>query len=151
AHSELLSIWQPGRLAVDGQGNSYVLQDGVLKYSPTGRLLAHWTPISNPNPISIAAGGSGNVFLLSLQSAVDGPGGNPRIDKYSPAGRLLASWYGPPLSIKSVVPDGLAVDPHGNIYVTVATDNVCEPHARIPVTSYLYRFSPAGKLTRTSP
>ncbi|HEX8917492.1 MAG TPA: NHL repeat-containing protein, partial [Chloroflexota bacterium] len=137
--------WNPSHLAVDSQGTSYVLGNGVTKLSSSGKLLSHWS--IGRSAASIAVGGSGNVFLLLLRPAPTGIGGSVEIDKLSPAGALLSTWVSPVIQSQSVAPDGLAVDPAGNVYATAGTDNQCYK-ACIPVTSVLFRFSSSGHVTR---
>jgi sugar lactone lactonase YvrE len=143
-----VGVWMPNHLAVDPQGNSAVLANGVTRFSPAGTPLAHWSVA--PNAVGIAAGGSGNVFVLS-QSEPPAPGqtgGHARIDKYSPQGALLTTWTTPDIAVKDVAPDGIAVDTRGNVYVTVGLDNECY-RVCLPVTSYLYRFNPGGTIVWT--
>src|SRR5437588_659498 len=56
------SPWAPNHLAVDSRGAVSVLANGISRYSPSGKLLAHWSLA--PNPVAVATGGSGNVFVL---------------------------------------------------------------------------------------
>jgi DNA-binding beta-propeller fold protein YncE len=147
------SPWAPNHLAVDPQGNSSVLAvpGGISRYSPSGKLLRHWAAASNS--VAVAAGGSGNVFVLSREGTVqpNSPqpaGGNARVDKYSPQGLLLSTWRTPTIVAKDVEPDGIAVDSRGNVYVTVGTDNSCYKVC-LPMTSVMYRFDPTGAITFT--
>jgi hypothetical protein len=143
--------WAPNHLAVDSQGNSSVLADGIRRYSPAGKLLSHWG--TSLNAVAVAAGGSRNVFVLTREGRLeqDDPhpsGGNARIDKYSPQGALVATLRTPIIKEKEVEPDGIAVDTHGNVLVTVATDNSCYG-ACTPMTTVLYRFNSRGAITQT--
>jgi hypothetical protein len=111
----LLRTWRvvPGNgggseIAVDPAGNVYLAVSGsptILKYSPTGQLLAGWRVPASGDPhldyaASITADPRGNVVVGE---------GNGRLETFDGQGQLLASWPG--------VAGAAAVDGTGAVYV----------------------------------
>jgi hypothetical protein len=98
-------------IAVDRAGNAYVSalsSDTILKYSPTGQLLARWGATGTGDsqfrrPSDVAIDPAGRVLVNDV--------GNARVQIFEPDGRFVASW-----------PTGeiyrLAVGPPGTIYAS---------------------------------
>jgi DNA-binding beta-propeller fold protein YncE len=113
-------------LGVDDQGNAYVLaypgRGVVRRYAPTGRLAAEW-PLDEPAS-RLTADERGDVYVLVDCSA-------SCIEKLRD-GRLVGSWQLP--ANAAVVGDGpMAVDAHGNLYVTELLPDLRYGIGRIPV------------------
>jgi sugar lactone lactonase YvrE len=129
----------PFSVAIDSHDNLYVavstseFHDGpyhgrVQMFSPAGQLLADF--VTSPSS------------LQHLQSALF-PGVNARgdvfvadvaahsIHRFAPTGQPLNAWYVP------VRPFGLAVDPTGNVYVS------------LPQSNRIIKYGPTGKTLRT--
>jgi len=83
----------PTGVAVDGQGNVYIVDSGnnrIQKLSPAGEPLAQWgTLVSDPGqfngPQGVAVDSQGNVYV-----ADNPPTPNRPIQKLSPSGEPLA-------------------------------------------------------------
>lgn len=127
---------RPYGVAVDAQGIIYVTDnDRILRLSPQGKLLATWGSRGNypgefVSPYGIALDSQGNIYVADH--------GNCRIQKLSPSGEPLAAFGTEPTHHCSAkpglvsVPDGVALDSQGNIYVA-DTGN-----------SRIQKFSPDG-------
>jgi len=111
-------------LALDANGNVYVSDahpfssgsDQIQKFSPSGDLLATWggtgtKPGRFDNPTGLAVDLQGNLFIVDTA--------NNRIQEISATGQFVARWKGPGFQFTSKV----AVDKHGNIYVSVIRPN----------------------------
>ena len=132
------SLWNPGGVAVDAAGNIYVADTGsdrIRKVSPAGIITTvagngDWgfsgdggpaTAASLGYPSGVAVDAAGDIYVADVE--------NNRIRKVSPAGIITTvagngfdgfSGDGGPATAASLgVPDGVAVDAAGNIYVTV--------------------------------
>jgi sugar lactone lactonase YvrE len=127
--------YMPSDLAVDPDGNSYVLDwySGVRKYNPQGQLLQ-----------LIGAGGSGSApggpgpgrFYAPRGVVLDyrgniyvSDGAGHRVQKFSPTGQVLREFlsvFAPTFSgSPSLSPNdaGLAVDGAGNVYASIGRNN----------------------------
>jgi DNA-binding beta-propeller fold protein YncE len=109
----------PRGIALDHGGNLYVADTRhsyVLKYSPTGRLLAVWghgqksSPGNFSNPSGIAIDRWDRVYVLDR--------GNDRVEQFTTGGRLVRVWgrtgRAPGQFVK---PSAIAVDSAGRVYV----------------------------------
>ncbi|MGH2442586.1 MAG: NHL repeat-containing protein [Chloroflexota bacterium] len=141
-------------VAVDSRGNVYVTAGGmeacykdcrsfhyVVKHASNGRVLRHWgadeLDVTAAWP-SIAIGGAGKLFLADDF--------NHRIEKRTSRGAVVARWSlasifptpsvcsGEPQADGCILPSGVAVDRHGNLY---ASD---------PGANRILKFSPNGRL-----
>jgi hypothetical protein len=83
------------------------------------------------------------------------PGGaasyRPRIVKLSRSGKILATWYTDESRVYSDNPSHIAVDLHGNVYVSINAVNDCIEGSHGQVTCsqnlfFIHKLSPAGKL-----
>lgn len=151
--------WYPQGVAVDAAGHVYVLapdqepwqqitSSHVVKLTPSGHVIMQWDVGSAS---AIAVGGGGNVFVFSIGPTGDqSQSRSARVDKYTPQGTLLSTWGSPAINGDAVQANGIAVDPHGNVYVTVGTEDD-SPRAGPTITRYVYRFSPSGVPVRIQP
>ncbi|GAC1399632.1 MAG: hypothetical protein NVSMB52_13190 [Chloroflexota bacterium] len=121
-----------GRLAVDANGNIlYITADdhglGVLRVSPTGKVLAHLRP-PVCSILGLALDARDNIYLT-------GTAGNPsscngtdadQILKLSPSGKVLSTWGGAAdTSGRSPSFSGITVDRQRNVYVVdTANDRI---------------------------
>jgi streptogramin lyase len=106
-------------------------QDVVVKFSPAGAVLREWvggTPHNGVGPEekpwitinAITLDGAGNWYVTG-GVAFPGPSWKAGVLEFSPAGALLHRWRVP----DSATPQygaGIALDPHGSIYVTQGPD-----------------------------
>jgi len=105
----------------------------VQKFSPEGKLLAHFAVL--PNPGGIALDKSGNIYLSHFPAAVVTKEVHPDwLTVYSAAGQQLHEWgksgTGPG---EFNYPGGLAIAPTGRLYLADQTDH------RIQVFSFAGR------------
>ena len=162
SHGQLRAVWgtdtagplhmqDPDAIAVDRQGMVYVADSGILKLSPTGRVLARWGGHGEPpNPVALAVGGRGNLFLL-IRGTWGTNGGcgtsrvvklSSRVLKLSPSGVVVARW-GPRIgNIRVSQPSGVVVDGRGNIYL--AGDFYRRDSAGSASEECVEKLSPAG-------
>jgi hypothetical protein len=131
-------------IAVDPAGNLYLTSSGsptILKYSPTGQVLARWRVPASGDPhldyaASVTADPRGNVLVAE---------GNGRLETFDGQGQLLASWPG--------VAGVAAVDGTGMVYVADrrgialldASGKVAQRLAQVSFVSSL-AAGPAGTL-----
>ncbi|GAC1524964.1 MAG: hypothetical protein NVS2B16_33580 [Chloroflexota bacterium] len=117
----------PGRLAVDGAGNVYVLlgnsrhgkvsTGGIAELSPQGRLLARWYSPTLLNAEFLAAGAAGTVFVIVPgQTKAGNPTG--RVLKLSSTGAVLNSWHLSTAGHDFMTPVGIGLDVRGSVYVS---------------------------------
>jgi sugar lactone lactonase YvrE len=111
-------------LALDASGNVYVSEPftnyRIQKFSASGVPLAQWGgPGNGPgrfnNPTGLAVDGKGNVFIVDSD--------NNRIQELSSTGQYMAQWKAPTGDFTSLsrFVSKVAVDDHGNMYVSVGT------------------------------
>jgi sugar lactone lactonase YvrE len=137
----------PRAIAVDGQGNVYVADNGLLKLSPAGKLQARWTGGALTYPRGLAADRNGNIYVLSLHPAPSTSlFDRVTITRLSPSGRVLGSFvytYSDPI-MDAVAAVAIATTPGGNLLMSIRGQHGC-PHS-CDGTYYLLRaVSPAGK------
>jgi sugar lactone lactonase YvrE len=118
ARNAVPELQSPSGVAVDGEGNLYVVDFGanfVQKFSPGGQPLARFgqkgsAPGQFAGPMDVAVDVSGNVYVADTN--------NQRVQKLSPTGQPLASWgSGGDGPGQFWLPSGVAVDDQGKIYV----------------------------------
>ncbi len=110
------SFDQPSAVAAAG-GNVYVADAGneiIRAYSNLGSgtpAFAPVTTVSGSDLFGLAVDGSGNIY------AADGfP--NSQVEVYSNTGSLLTAWNGSSGPYAFFIPDGIALTPAGDIWVT---------------------------------
>ena len=125
---------QPRGLAVDGDGNTYVMNGQVLMLAPNGTLLFVYSPFAN-SPYSAAAVDKHGTVYIAIVSA----------QKYNYTLQLLqfAPYNNSPILFyaKNVVPANwnyisLTLDAAANVYVGLSDLGAVS----------VYKISPAGKL-----
>jgi DNA-binding beta-propeller fold protein YncE len=114
----------PTGLAVDGEGNIYVVDSDNARVQVFGsdkQFRWQWGTRGNLpgqflNPIGIALDGSGNVYVADT--------GNSRIQKFSRTGQLITAWggYGSDDG-QFIEPIAVAADASDNIYVVDPWNN----------------------------
>jgi DNA-binding beta-propeller fold protein YncE len=118
AHSAVPELSSPSGVAVDADGNLYVVDfegDFVQKLSPSGQPVARFGQKGNApgqfaGPTNLALDSQGNVYVADTN--------NQRIQKLSPTGQPLAQWgQGGDGPGQFWLPSGVAVDDQGRVYV----------------------------------
>lgn len=122
----------PSGVAVGANGDVYVADTGedlVKRYSPSGEPLGSFggngsAPGRLHRPVAIALGPSGDIYVVDA--------GNDRVQELTSTGRYVRAWSsgsgrGSGASWTFRAPDGIAVDPHGNVFVADAgSDRILE-------------------------
>jgi DNA-binding beta-propeller fold protein YncE len=132
-------IATPWKLAVDGDGNIYVLdlqRCRVMKFSDSGKLLA---------TIGSAGNGKGEIGMPS-GLVMDPTGkflyiadsGNDRIEKFSVSGEFVSDFHGQDVKKEEWSPTDLSIDRSGDLFIPVAIDG-----------GSIQEFSSAGVLVGT--
>jgi DNA-binding beta-propeller fold protein YncE len=93
----------------------------IAKFSPDGKLLGWRTGSQLQRPTGIAVDGAGDIYVADRQ--------NGRVQKLSPSGKTLGRWGkggSGLLQFSFRAQDhmnGVALDPHGNLYVADTANN----------------------------
>jgi tripartite motif-containing protein 71 len=115
-------------VALDGRGNIYLTEmddDLIYEYTTSGKLVRQWGgtgsgPGQLTSPEKLTFDSKGDLYVTEFGDPSWGgsTGGNDRIQKFSPTGAPLAQWgtFGAQPG-QFNAPVGIAVDPHGDIYV----------------------------------
>jgi len=122
---------KPRSVAVDLQDNLYVVDmtGRVQKFSPDGKFLLQWqmpqTDLGKPK--GMGRDKYGNVLVLEPHYQ--------RINHFTPAGKLVNQWGGHGTNVgQFTLPRSLAVDSHGDIFVSEYT-----------VLDRIQEFTPDGR------
>ena len=104
---------EPAAVAADSTGSIYVgdLWGGAYefqKFSASGEFMARWSMLHGYDPLSIAVDGNDNVYVAAHVAY-------GLVLKYNASGQLITSWQCS--SENSAESHGIAVDPHGYVYV----------------------------------
>ena len=140
--SKVMTAIEPRGIAIDEQGDIYVAETGanqVKKLDLSGEL----STVAGTGPAGFT--GDGELATTAMLSAPEGlaldregnlyiaDAGNDRIRKVTPDGKITtfagngnlgsAGDRGPAVRAELYVPIGLAVDPHGNLYIADSANN----------------------------
>jgi DNA-binding beta-propeller fold protein YncE len=110
-------------IAVDGSNHVYVADftnSRVEIFTSTGKFLTQWGHYGAKfgeldSPIDVVVS-RGRIYVVDHR--------NNRVEEFSPGGRPTFQWTG------LNQPEGLAVDPGGNVYVAADTILKLSPHGR---------------------
>jgi DNA-binding beta-propeller fold protein YncE len=137
ASGAFISEWpagpQPDGLAMDSQGNVYVVEksgDEVWKFTNTGTKLADWGSTGSGDgqfhiPVRVAVAPSGTVYVVD--------NGNSRVQAFTPGGAFVTKWgsFGTAPG-QFINPIGVGVDANGDIYVTDSNNSRIEKFGFAP-------------------
>ena len=141
---------QPWRIAVDSQGNLYVVDRAggtVDEFAPSGEFVRQFAGAGAPTPFSTDVTGvavdptNDNVLVVD--------GGNHDIDEFSSSGEYLAQLNGTPTESFATLDGGIAVNSNGYVYVADSDHGVVDifsPTVALPEVSY----GPVKNPTHTS-
>jgi DNA-binding beta-propeller fold protein YncE len=116
--------YSPGEMAVDADGNVYVIEQEqetggnvsqILKYSSSGVYITKFGSYGSGNgqfnyPRGVAVDSEGNVYVVD--------NGNNRVQKFSSSGTYLAQWGSSGFGDGEFdYPSGIAIDGNDNIYI----------------------------------
>ena len=128
----------PRGVALDSQGNIYVVDGGVRnpqeavgvqKYSPTGDFLLKWGKYGQKdsqfhNPVAVAVDGEDHIYVL------DGA----RIKAFTPDGKLWRGWGQPGVALGEMrSPMALGINSKGQVYVLDAGNNRVQRFTRYQI------------------
>ncbi|MBN9393412.1 MAG: 6-bladed beta-propeller [Chloroflexi bacterium] len=118
AGRDLTGMREPRNMAVDPQGNTYVLPSNpqnVQKYDPSGKLVKSWSN-ALVDVDSLEADGSGNLYVTHVQGI--------EVEKYDGNGNLLAK-IGPGGTGQGQFGrvGGIGLDAQNNLYVLDTLNN----------------------------
>jgi sugar lactone lactonase YvrE len=139
----------PRAIAVDQQGTVYVADNGVMKLSSSGKLLARWSGGVVSYPRGLAVDGAGDVYVLSMHPA-SGASGFDRITitRLSSSGKRLATYvYNYQTPGDSAQAAAIATTPEGNLVLSIHGLRFC--HSCDGTYYLLWTISPAGKTIST--
>jgi hypothetical protein len=125
-------------IANDSAGNTWVTNNGF--FSNVYRFATDGTNLSGPNgytgggltnPLAIAIDGAGNAWVTSdsISTSSGSPVAYNSVVQFGPDGTLLSGATGYSLStngIAGALPDGIAIDGSGNVWVAASSTNVVE-------------------------
>lgn len=144
-------LQDPQGVAVDGSGNVYIADTGnnvVRKVDSSGKITTfageHWSPAGGPpafnpapatptqavfnSPYGVATDASGNVFISdTYHNVVWRVGTNSSVALYSGSSVASSGYAGDSGLATSALlsgPNGLAVDPNGNLFIADSSNSV---------------------------
>ncbi len=144
-----VGVYFPGDISVNSSGDIFVtvpFQDKVLRLDPAdGGVLQEWTAASTgvdlDLPSGIAVTDDGFVYVIAKENA----SGNTGIYKFTLDGLLVTKWDQDDLpGVSLMLPEDVAVDQQGFIYVSDTTYNNSYPNPR-----RIRKFSSSGDLLQT--
>jgi tripartite motif-containing protein 71 len=139
------SVSFPGGVAIDGSGNSFIVDTmnmRIQKFDSAGAYLLKWGSLGFGNgqfdfsgPATIALDASGNVYVPDT--------GNDRIQVFDSSGNYIKQWgTNGNLDGNLISPTCVAIDSSGNIYVTDAGNSRIQVFD--PSGYYLRKWGTAG-------
>ena len=113
-------LTSPNGIAVDQQGNLYVAdinQCLIQKFTANGEYLMQFgNPVSECYQVAgVAVSKLGDVYAVSCNLFTCG---HNVIRRYKADGTLLAEWESPVMGHSFMMPNAIAVDGNGNVYIT---------------------------------
>ncbi len=102
--------------AVDGAGNLYLTQDGVMVFNSAGATLNEFGTVELGYPAGIAVNGQAGLVYVADQIS-------SWIDVFTTQGKFQNAFYTLPNGTQMNEPSGVALDANGNVYVADSGDN----------------------------
>jgi len=141
----------PHGIAVATDGRVFVCDrenDRVQIFSPDGEYLAEWTDTQRPTHIVFDKAGRAHVSELWWHTGQTSQRHGPitearygRCSVFDKDGKLLARWGGPDATAPGsfAAPHGLAVDSHGDVYVSEVTWTFSVSRGHVPDTCHTFQ------------
>jgi streptogramin lyase len=150
-----------GGIAIDTSGNVWVTNWGaasetagtpgvgptdsnVTELSPSGAMIGTYVAGSSPGGIAIDS--AGNVWVANKGDGIPGPGTtdpmNSNVTELSPSGAVIGTY------VAGSYPEGLSIDPNGNIWVVNKGNGIIGIG---PGDSNVTELSPSGAKIGTYP